>query len=58
MAMGLGAIENAVLDAKAKRLGVPCCDLFGGRVRDAIRVYWSPLRHLAHRSARLPTARQ
>ena len=41
MAMGLGAIENAVLDAKGKCLGVPCCDLFGGRVRDAIRVYWS-----------------
>lgn len=41
MAMGIGAIENAVLDAKAKTLGVPCYDLLGGKVRDAVRVYWS-----------------
>ena len=41
MAMGVGAIENALLDAKAKLLGVPCCELLGGRVRDRIRVYWS-----------------
>ena len=38
---GLGAIENALLDAKAKALGVPCCALLGGKVRDRIRVYWS-----------------
>ena len=38
---GLGAIENALLDAKAKTLGVPCYDLLGGKVRDRIRVYWS-----------------
>jgi L-alanine-DL-glutamate epimerase-like enolase superfamily enzyme len=37
----LGAIENALLDAKAKTLGVPCCDLLGGKVRDRLRVYWS-----------------
>ncbi len=37
----LGAIENALLDAKAKTLGVPCCVLLGGRVRERIRVYWS-----------------
>ena len=41
MAMGIGAIENALLDAKAKTLGVPCYDLLGGKVRDAVRVYWS-----------------
>ena len=41
MAMGIGAIENAMLDAKAKTLGVPCYDLLGGKVRDAVRVYWS-----------------
>ena len=41
MAMGIGAIENALLDAKAKTLGVPCCDLLGGKARDAVRVYWS-----------------
>src|SRR5262245_29881043 len=38
---GLGAIENALLDAKAKALGVPCHALLGGRIRDRIRVYWS-----------------
>ena len=37
----LGAIENALLDAKAKTLGVPCYTLLGGKVRDKIRVYWS-----------------
>ncbi len=38
---GLGAIENAILDAKAKCLGVPCYTLLGGKIRDRIRVYWS-----------------
>jgi L-alanine-DL-glutamate epimerase-like enolase superfamily enzyme len=38
---GLGAIENALLDAKAKALEVPCYVLLGGKVRDRIRVYWS-----------------
>ncbi len=37
----LGAIENAMLDAKAKLLGVPCVELLGGKVRDRMRVYWS-----------------
>ncbi|WP_151446868.1 mandelate racemase/muconate lactonizing enzyme family protein [Lacisediminimonas profundi] len=37
----LGAIENALLDAKAKTLGVPCYDLLGGKIRDRLRVYWS-----------------
>ena len=41
MAMGIGAIENALLDAKAKLLGVPCYELLGGKVRDRVRVYWS-----------------
>jgi L-alanine-DL-glutamate epimerase-like enolase superfamily enzyme len=38
---GLGAIENALLDAKAKTIGVPVSNLLGGRQRDRIRVYWS-----------------
>ena len=38
---GLGAIENALLDAKAKALEVPCYVLLGGKVRDRIPVYWS-----------------
>jgi L-alanine-DL-glutamate epimerase-like enolase superfamily enzyme len=41
VALAMGAIENALLDAKAKSLGVPCCQLLGGKVRDRIRVYWS-----------------
>jgi galactonate dehydratase len=41
VAEGLGAIENALLDAKAKTLGVPCYELLGGKVRDRIRLYWS-----------------
>ena len=41
VALGMGAIENALLDAKAKALGVPCYELLGGKVRDRIRVYWS-----------------
>ena len=38
---GLGAIENALLDAKARTLGVPCHALLGGKVRDRIPLYWS-----------------
>jgi L-alanine-DL-glutamate epimerase-like enolase superfamily enzyme len=41
VAQAMGAIENALLDAKAKLLGVPCYELLGGKVRDRIRVYWS-----------------
>lgn len=37
----IGAVENAVLDAKAKALGVPAHALFGGKLRDRVRVYWS-----------------
>ena len=48
----LGAIENALLDAKAKTLGVPCYDLLGGKVRDRLRVYWSHC--VTWRAARRP----
>ena len=37
----IGAIENALLDVKAKHYGVPVHELLGGAVRDRIRVYWS-----------------
>ncbi len=37
----IGAIENALLEAKAKSLGVPCYELLGGKIRDRIRLYWS-----------------
>ena len=48
----LGAIENALLDAKAKTLGLPCYELLGGKVRDRIRVYWSHC--VTWRAARMP----
>ena len=41
VALAMGAIENALLDAKAKGLGVPVYELLGGKIRDRIRVYWS-----------------
>ncbi|HEX6114376.1 MAG TPA: hypothetical protein VFZ10_18925, partial [Geminicoccaceae bacterium] len=34
----IGAIENALLDLKAKALGVPVYELFGGPVRERIRL--------------------
>src|ERR1041384_8321711 len=41
IALAMAAIENALIDAKAKALGVPVYALLGGKVRDKIRVYWS-----------------
>jgi galactonate dehydratase len=41
VAQAMGAVENALLDAKAKLLGVPVYQMLGGKVRDRIRVYWS-----------------
>ena len=37
----IAAVENALLDIKAKSLGVPVSDLFGGKLRDRLPVYWS-----------------
>jgi L-alanine-DL-glutamate epimerase-like enolase superfamily enzyme len=37
----LGGIENALLDIKAKALGVPVYELFGGPLRESLRLYWS-----------------
>lgn len=37
----IGGIENALWDIKAKALGVPVYELFGGPTRDSVRVYWS-----------------
>jgi L-alanine-DL-glutamate epimerase-like enolase superfamily enzyme len=37
----IGAIENALLDIKAKALGIPVYELLGGPVRQRIRLYWS-----------------
>jgi galactonate dehydratase len=41
VAEAMGAIENALLDAKAKAMGVPCYVLLGGKIRDQIPLYWS-----------------
>ena len=48
----LGAIENALLDAKAKTLGLPCYELLGGKIRDRLRVYWSHF--VSWRAGRIP----
>ncbi|OZG26322.1 enolase [Williamsia sp. 1138] len=40
-AEAFGAIENALLDIKAKALGVPVYELLGGKVRDRVPIYWS-----------------
>jgi L-alanine-DL-glutamate epimerase-like enolase superfamily enzyme len=37
----LAGIENALLDVKAKALGVPVYELFGGPTRDSVTAYWS-----------------
>ena len=37
----IGGVENALLDLKAKALGVPVHELFGGPTRDEVEVYWS-----------------
>ena len=37
----IGAIENALVDIKAKALGIPVYELLGGPIRDSIRLYWS-----------------
>ncbi|MGH7121679.1 MAG: mandelate racemase/muconate lactonizing enzyme family protein [Acetobacteraceae bacterium] len=39
--LAMAAIENALLDIKAKSLGVPVYDLFGGAIRTRIPLYWS-----------------
>jgi galactonate dehydratase len=41
VALAMAALENALLDAKAKGLGVPVYELLGGKIRDRIRLYWS-----------------
>ncbi len=51
-AQAIAAIENACLDIKAKALGVPMHELFGGALRTRLPLYWSHcgtmrLRHAA-----------
>jgi galactonate dehydratase len=37
----IAAIENALVDIKAKALGIPVYELLGGPIRDRLRLYWS-----------------
>ena len=49
----IAAIENALLDIKGKALGVPVYQLFGGKLRDRIPVYWSHCGSYRMRTAQL-----
>ena len=40
-AKAIAGVENALLDLKAKALGVPVYELFGGPTRKSVPVYWS-----------------
>ncbi|MEM7269350.1 MAG: mandelate racemase/muconate lactonizing enzyme family protein [Pseudomonadota bacterium] len=37
----IAAIENALVDIKARALGIPVYELLGGPCRDRLRLYWS-----------------
>ena len=37
----IAAIENALVDLKARSLGIPVYELLGGAVRDQLELYWS-----------------
>jgi L-alanine-DL-glutamate epimerase-like enolase superfamily enzyme len=37
----IAAIENALIDIKARSFGIPVYELFGGPIREKIRLYWS-----------------
>jgi L-alanine-DL-glutamate epimerase-like enolase superfamily enzyme len=47
----IAAIVNALVDIKAKALGVPVRDLLGGSLRERVPLYWS---HCASYRARYP----
>ena len=41
IAKAIAGVENALLDIKAKALGIPVYELFGGPTRETIPLYWS-----------------
>jgi galactonate dehydratase len=41
VAKAIAGIENALLDLKAKALGIPVYELFGGPTRETMPLYWS-----------------
>ena len=40
-ARAIAGLELALIDVKAKSLGISAVELFGGPIRDNVRVYWS-----------------
>jgi galactonate dehydratase len=40
-ARAIGPIENALVDIKAKALGISVHEMLGGAMRDPVRMYWS-----------------
>ena len=40
-AKAIAGVECALIDLKAKALGISAVELFGGPTRDSVRVYWS-----------------
>ncbi len=40
-AKAIAGVENALLDLKAKALGISVVEMFGGPTRDDVRLYWS-----------------
>ena len=40
-AKAMAGVECALVDLKAKALGISVAELFGGPLRDRVRVYWS-----------------
>ena len=51
VAKAIAGINCALLDVKAKSLGISVTELFGGPTRDTVRVYWS---HCGTSRARYP----
>ena len=37
----IAAVENALVDIKARALGIPVAEMLGGPCRDRLRLYWS-----------------
>ena len=39
--MAIAALENALIDIKAKAVGLPVCELLGGPIHRTLPVYWT-----------------
>jgi len=56
----IAAIENAMLDVKARALGIPVYEMLGGPVRERIRLYWShcgTYRVRSHQELQIPAVK-